>query len=143
MNPARLKAIADAQTGIAKKVLASVPTQHNWTTSQIISDMARSGSRPDPQIVTGCLDHLCDAGLIRERPQGRFQRIPIKEKDVPVTTQSEVKQDPSSKLERAAVALRALATELEDIALEIEEQHSGSDKELAKLRQLRDVLKTL
>src|SRR3546814_10004720 len=47
MNSVRMRAIEEGQTGIAKKVLSSVPIQESWTARQIVSDIARSGSRPE------------------------------------------------------------------------------------------------
>lgn len=143
---ARMRAIEEGQTGIAKKVLASVPIQETWTAHQIISDIARSGSRPDPHIVEGCLNTLCDSGLVRERPRGYFQRVkPKEEKVASIASAPQQKEpiDPLAKLGNIASSLRTLADELEDVALAIEEKHAGATEELAKLRQLKTLLRDL
>lgn len=147
MNNARLRAIEEGQTGIAKKVLASVPIQEAWTARQIVSDIARSGSRPDPHIVEGCLNTLVDSGLVRERPRGYFQRIKPKEEEVVsiASTPAQPKEpvDPLTKLGNIASSLRTLADEIEDVALTIEERQTATTEEIAKLRQLKALLRDL
>ena len=147
MNSARMRAIEEGQTGIAKKVLSSVPIQESWTARQIISDIARSGSRPDPHIVEGCLSTLCDSGLVRERPRGYFQRIKPKEKKVvsiaAAPAQPKEPVDPLTKLSNIASSLRTLADEIEDVALTIEERQTATTEEIAKLRQLKALLRDL
>ena len=147
MNNARMRAIEEGQTGIAKKVLASVPIQEAWTARQIVSDIARSGSRPDPHIIEGCLNTLVDSGLVNERPRGYFQRIkPKEEKVVPIASapaQPKEPIDPLAKLGSIASSLRTLADEIEDVALTIEERQTATTEEIAKLRQLKALLRDL
>ena len=147
MNSARMRAIEEGQTGIAKKVLSSVPIQESWTARQIVSDIARSGSRPDPHIVEGCLNTLCDSGLVRERLRGYFQRTKPKEEKVVsiAATSAQPKEpiDPLTKLGNIASSLRAMADEIEDVALAIEERQTATTEEIAKLRQLKALLRDL
>lgn len=147
MSSARMRAIEAGQTSIAKKVLSSVPIQESWTARQIVSDIARSGSRPDPHIVEGCLNTLCDSGLVREHPRGYFQRIkPKEEKAVSIaatSAQSKEPIDPLTKLSTVASILRSLANEIEDVALAIEERQTATTEEIAKLRQLKALLRDL
>ena len=148
MNPARLRAIENSQTSIAKKVLSCVPIQEAWTQHQIKMELHRSGSRTDPRIIEGCLNTLLESGLIKEPTRGSFQRIhiPDVQKDEPAVAQPQPEKkpvDPLSRLATVAETLRELADDLEDIALEVTQTRSSNDEELEKLRTLKTLLKQL
>lgn len=141
----RMRAIAENQTGIAKKVLAAVPIQSAWEVRKILAELARTGPMPEKRIVEGCLRSLCDSGLIRESPFGFFQRIEIKE-ELPVPKQSESQapaSSPFNRLSNVVNLLKTITNELEEIALAIEEQNTEVSEEVKKLQELKKLLKGL
>lgn len=143
----RMRAIADSQTGIAKKVLAAVPIQSPWEVRKIVAEIARTGPMPDKRIVEGCLRSLCDSGLIRESPFGFFQRIEIKEE--PIVQQKTAEKNPKdpsevfNRLNNVANMLKTIINELEEIALTVEEQRIESSEEAKKIKQFKELLKAL
>jgi hypothetical protein len=162
MNNSRLKAIEDGQTGIAKKVLAAVPAIEAWTHRQIVMEIARTGSCPDPRIVEGCLRSLGDAGLIKETKTGGWIRVMPKdspEKEpaaavVPAATKPAFTLvEPSRPFDRmAALAERmreraaefaAMAAEAEELALAFEAEVTRAGADSQRLKQLQELLRGL
>lgn len=161
LTPAKYHAALSGQTGIARKVLDMVPIQEAWTRSEIAAAMKRvTKSTPDVAVLDGCLARLKDAGLIRERGAGQYQRIEVREKEAAnVATaivanpgQNVVEQPAtpidilarlSSRVRDLATAMVVLASDIETAALTIEQGSADSNAELDKLRQLRAALKGL
>ncbi|WP_321953124.1 hypothetical protein [Paraburkholderia bannensis] len=161
MTPAKYQAALCGQSAIARKVLEIVPIKEAWSRTEIAATLKRvTKSTPDTAVIDGCLARLKDAGLIRERSAGVYQRIEIREKEAAiVATAIEVKprlqanEQPaapidvlgrlSSRVRELATQMVVLASDIETAALTIEQANESSSDEIGKLRQLRDVLKSL
>lgn len=161
MNAARLMEAERHISAQARKVLECVPLQEAWTTEQINSEIGRRGMRMDKSAVLGCLGSLKDAGLVREPSQQQFVRVfvqppltVVKEEPKLAIAAFEEKasgsSDPALKgltpLETFAFvagALRALATDIENTALEVESLLAEANAKVEKFRQLQELLKGL
>jgi hypothetical protein len=156
------------QSAQVQKTYAAVPIQEWWSAAQVGSAIQRaSGAAMDRKTLDACLHQLKDAGLVQKRADGTFCRarvaeekevvaktppdeaILVKGTDVPLTT----KPEGNGPFERmAALAgnmrlhatyLNQMASEVEAIALELEERRESDDVEAQKLRQLKSLLKEL
>jgi hypothetical protein len=151
MNPSRMRALEASQTSIARKVLDCVPLREWWHSTDIERELYRQGVRPGIRIVEGCLASLRDQGLIREAQNNRYQRVEAKEEKVvpiaqnkqPAPAQDPEDQSPFAKLCRIAHVLRTVATEIDDLALELHNHQTSNDEELKKLQQLKTILRDL
>lgn len=152
MNNARMRAIEQGLSGIAKKVLEAVPIENEWTTSQIITEMRRvTGAYPDKHVVDGCISALMDSKLIKEASHGHYTRVMSKPEPEPqsqpmlVSVSQPVPEPqpemPMDRLAKLAEDLRKLATTAEDIALDIEAQIQKARADTAKFKQLQELLK--
>lgn len=160
MTATRIRILENQQTGVAKKVYGAVPINEAWPSRQIVMELSRQGQVRDFSIIEGCLNTLKEVGLIREVAPGHFQRVkpkPTVEKEAePMSTKPlnpPTKSEPAEPVDRLAAIgtkLRGLsqtflelADDIDEAALAFEEKTSGNDEELAKLRQLKNVLKSL
>ena len=166
MTATRIRILENQQTGVAKKVYGAVPINEAWPSKSIVSELTRQGQIRDFSIIEGCLNTLKEVGLIKEMSPGHFQRVkpkPIAEKEAePMSTKplnpvispnSSIKGEPTEPVDRLAAIgtkLRGLsqmflelADDIDEAALAFEEKTSGNDEELAKLRQLKGLLKSL
>lgn len=163
MSESKFQRIFDTQTSVAKKVYNVVPKQDVWAVQQINAELNRLQQSIDFHILGGVLDSLVRAGLIQEVGKGRFMREPIRKKAVPAEKPQpqEVKMPPapsqavaqktaldklielSKAIETLGKAAAMYAKQLEDIALEVEEQIEKGSAEMKNLRQLRALLKTV
>ena len=166
MTATRIRILENQQTGVAKKVYGAVPINEAWPSKAIVMELTRQGQVRDFSIIEGCLNTLKEVGLIKEMSPGHFQRVkpkPIAEKEAePMSTKplnpvispnSSIKGEPTEPVDRLAAIgtkLRGLsqmflelADDIDEAALAFEEKTSGNDEELAKLRQLKNVLKSL
>lgn len=160
MTTTRIRILENQQTGVAKKVYGAVPINEAWPSRQIVMELSRQGQVRDFSIIEGCLNTLKEVGLIREVAPGHFQRVkpkPIAEKEAePMSTKPlnpPTKSEPAEPVDRLAAIgtkLRGLsqtflelADDIDEAALAFEEKTSGNNEELAKLRQLKNVLKSL
>lgn len=160
MTTTRIRILENQQTGITKKVYGAVPINEAWPSKSIVAELARQGQVRDFSIIEGCLNTLKEVGLIREVAPGHFQRVkpkPTIEKEAelmattPSKTSAESKStEPVDRLAAIGTKLRGLsqmflelADDIDEAALAFEEKTSGNDEELAKLRQLKNVLKSL
>lgn len=160
MTATRIRILENQQTGIAKKVYGAVPINEAWPSKAIVMELTRQGQVRDFSIIEGCLNTLKEVGLIKEVAPGHFQRVKPKstvEKEAESMTTTP--QKPSAKIEStepvdrlAAIGTKLrglsqmfleLADDIDEAALAFEEKTSGNDEELAKLRQLKNVLKSL
>lgn len=160
----RFKQLYTTLNAPVKKVYEAVPLSEAWTSSQIITEIARLGySMRDPKAIIGCLDTLKRHGLISEPSRGTFLRVEVKEtSNIEPTKQPEprekkmasnkpVTQIKHSNLDRLmilsdkanalATQMKALATELENVSLEIEAEIQENLTSAQKLKQLQDLLK--
>lgn len=150
MNPSRFRSLESGQTAIARKVFACVPIQEAWSKHIILSEVLRNGSRVDKNIFEGCLSALLDAGLIKEPIRNHYQRVHVTAEEEPEDVPAPAKptapvspQDPLSRLAALAKKLCDVATEVEELALDIEATKSNNEEELEKLRTLKTLLKGL
>ena len=160
MTATRIRILENQQTGVAKKVYGAVPINEAWPSKQIVIELSRQGQVRDFSIIEGCLNTLKEVGLIKETAPGHFQRVkpkPTVEKEAePMTTtplKLPAKSEPAEPVDRLAVIgtkLRSLsktflelADDIDEATLAFEEKASGNDEELAKLRQLKGLLKSL
>ena len=158
MTATRIRILENQQTGVAKKVYGAVPINEAWPSRQIVMELSRQGQVRDFSIIEGCLNTLKEVGLIREVAPGHFQRVkpkPIAEKEAePMTTKPlnpvAPPTEPMDRLVAIGTKLRGLsqtflelADDIDEATLAFEEKTSGNDEELAKLRQLKNVLKSL
>jgi hypothetical protein len=160
MTAARIRILENQQSGVAKKVYSAVPINEIWPIKQIAFELQRQGIVRDLSIVEGCLNSLKDTGLIKEASPGCFQRVkpraepkPAKKESAMATTPaapSSQPVDPVDKLAAIATKMRGLsqmflelADDIDEAALALDEKASGNDEELAKLRQLKGLLKSL
>jgi hypothetical protein len=146
-----------------KKVYEAVPASEAWTSTQIIGEISRLGySMRDSKAIIGCLDTLKRQGLIQEPERGSFIRIEVKEtttfdkfieetKEKTMATSKPVTQIKQSNLDRLinlsekanglAAQMKSMATELENVALEIEAEIQENSTSAQKLKQLQELLK--
>ena len=160
MTATRIRILENQQTGVAKKVYGAVPINEAWPSKAIVMELTRQGQVRDFSIIEGCLNTLKEVGLIKEMSPGHFQRVkpkPTVEKEAepmtttPSKTSAENKPiEPVDRLAAIGTKLRGLsqmflelADDIDEAALAFEEKTSGNDEELAKLRQLKNVLKSL
>ena len=160
MTATRIRILENQQTGIAKKVYGAVPINEAWPSKSIVAELTRQGQVRDFSIIEGCLNTLKEVGLIKEMAPGHFQRVrpkPTVEKEAePMTTKplnQPTKSEPTEPVDRLAAIgtkLRGLskmflelADDIDEATLAFEEKASGNDEELAKLRQLKGLLKSL
>lgn len=156
----RPRFLENQQTGVAKKVYGAVPINEAWPSKSIVAELTRQGQVRDFSIIEGCLNTLKEVGLIKETAPGHFQRVkpkPTVEKEAePMTTKTlnpPTKSEPAEPVDRlAAIGTRLrslsktfleLADDIDEATLAFEEKASGNDEELAKLRQLKGLLKSL
>ncbi len=160
MTATRVRILENQQTGVAKKVYGAVPINEAWPSKSIVAELTRQGQVRDFSIIEGCLNTLKEVGLIKEMAPGHFQRVkpkPTVEKEAePMTTKPlnpPTKSEPTEPVDRLAAIgtkLRGLsqmflelADDIDEATLAFEEKASGNDEELAKLRQLKGLLKSL
>ena len=166
MTATRVRILENQQTGIARKVYEAVPINEQWPTKQIVAELHRQGLVRDFSIVEGCLNSLKESGLIKEMSRGYFQRARPKveaEKEAPTMSKplnpvlspadvplSTKQTDPVNRLADIGTKLRelskmflGLADDIDNAALALDEKAAGNDEELAKLRQLKGLLKSL
>ncbi|MBS0454018.1 MAG: hypothetical protein JSS14_22170 [Proteobacteria bacterium] len=156
MTPARLARLESSLNGTARKVLSAVPLQEPWSKEQIMSELRRVGSSLSPDAMVGSLNFMTDRGLVKEAERGKFIRIqarlienqPEPEEMQTVTLKQVPKQgvpktDVLTRLAGLASDLRTIATEIDAVALDVEERFAAIQKDSEKLRQFTELLKSL
>ena len=163
ISKTRFKQVFNTLNAPVKKVYEAVPVSEAWTSTQIIAEISRLGySMRDSKAIIGCLDTLKRQGLIQEPERGSFIRIEVKEtttfdkfieetKEKTMATSKPVTQIKQSNLDRLinlsekanglAAQMKAMATELENVALEIEAEIQENSTSAQKLKQLQELLK--
>ena len=160
MTATRIRILENQQTGVAKKVYGAVPINEAWPSKSIVTELTRQGQVRDFSIIEGCLNTLKEVGLIKEMAPGHFQRVkpkPTTEKEAELMAVTPSKPpakgestEPVDRLAAIGTKLRGLsqmflelADDIDEATLAFEEKASGNDEELAKLRQLKGLLKSL
>ncbi len=79
MNNARLAALQQGLSSVAKKVLDATPIEEAWSVTQIMQEMHRAiGTHHERRVVAGALASMVQQGIVRELLPGRFQRVTAK-----------------------------------------------------------------
>ena len=143
MNSTRLAVLHAAHTGIAKKVLDAVPINQAHSPKQILQELYRMGTRCDPKTLDGCLMTLLDSGVIRERSTNTFQQVVITTKDTAPMSSTNKPAPIFDRLAAVASTLSGIATELDDIALNLQSDGEAEKEELKQLRALKVMLSGL
>lgn len=138
LSPIKFRTALAGMTSVAQKVYEAVPIQETWPNSSIHTEMKRRGMSYDYSVLGGCLKTLVQAGLIKESTQG-FTRVAVKQETekMPKTTSASL----PDQLGQLASSLRNVADQMDEIALEIEEQLSSNTNAAKKLQALQAALK--
>lgn len=156
MNHAKQARAEDDLNPTARKVLEAVPIEEVWSLTQIASEMKRRGVNMDIRILQGVLNHLCDCKLVKEDQPRQFVR---KGKAPMLQTATQTPTPPSPvltvvtpgappagpvpllvKFAELAGQIRALASAVEDLALEVETKFQASGEAADRLRKLQQLL---
>lgn len=159
MTPARYDQTVRELTQICRKVFDATPITEPWHDAAIMSELRRKGSNVEGSVIRGCLDTLFRVGLVKEGTPRHFQRIqaPTKEASMPTTAMPENTAtthrptlakvaDPAPKLStldrlaRISLKFRDLADELDDIAIQADEDMKAQGQDTETLRQLQKLL---
>lgn len=166
LSQTRFKQLHNTLNAPVKKVYEAVPLSESWTTTQIIAEVSRLGySMRDSKAIIGCLDTLKRHGLITEPERGSFVRVEVREtvthntfdkfleetKEKTMATSKPVTQIKQSNLDRLislsekasglALQMKSLASDLENVSLEIEAEIQENVISAQKLKQLQELLK--
>jgi uncharacterized protein YfcZ (UPF0381/DUF406 family) len=123
MTETKFNSIYRGVTEQAKKVYSGVPLAEPWTVAQIMSELERLGhGHRELRMVSGCLNSLKEAGLIKEPAPGRWIRIDIRskqpvpqEKVVAISQAKEEKEPPVPAINTQPVPEKSDLTPLERI----------------------------
>lgn len=164
MNQARYDSIVKGLSAIARKVFDVVPMATAWDTHQIMAEIARrniSVSR-DLNVIEGCLRSLVDSGIVR-RVDGAYRRIEVAHKLIEKPAKEPEVQTPPTKVPPAppkisatdtlialsqeaaklGSAMAALSKRIDDAVLDIEQEMEAERAQVAKVRQVAELLKSL
>jgi hypothetical protein len=169
MTPARAERLVRDLTNVQAKVFHAVPVQEAWADTTIMQELRRQGSNVAMDVIRGCLETLRRLNLIREPEPRHFQQInhhmradgtpkeyddmatpehtttthrPKVALDTPALTgiPNASKVSALDRIARIAITLADIARELEDVAIQVDEDLKGAGKDSEDLRQLRDLL---
>lgn len=168
MNQAKQNDVEAGLSGIAKKILEHVPIGNPITPGKLSNEMSRvTGSKVDIKVITSCLNTMKERGLIREVQSMNFVRVPPKprlvseKKELPSKEEAmqakpqESKAFPppvaaidrlaviSSKVRDLSKTITALASEIDDVAIEVEQQMQAIKADTLKLSQFKEFLKSI
>ncbi len=167
ISRSRFDAAYREQSPAAQKVYSAVPDGQFWPIPKIAAEMKRLGQNPEISHVAGCLGTLLHVGLVTEQLRGHFSKAEIKEpvklferlktvaaqpkeenmktatQPVSKKTPLEILGDISSRAIALSDMVKKFAADIENAAIEIQQQIETGDEETAKLRQLQSLLKSL
>jgi hypothetical protein len=149
ITAARQQELLNAQTDMARKVFYAVPIQEPFSSNQILAALQRTTqSTIQFRMLEGCLNKLCDSGLIIEPSRGQFQRITPREKITkpPPITEANGNGHASEAVElltELADRARKLAQDIDAAAAVIAEEAHANEDGARKLRQLQEIFKGL
>lgn len=157
MNSAKLVEAERGLSVMARKVLDATPKGPPASLHEVMKELHQAGSNPEQSVVLGCLNTLTKAGLVREPEPKMFTRVtprailtvasagkqtedaaPSVEKD----TLAKI-ADLAAAVREASRALAAVATQLEDVALEVEDRIGKAGEGAEKLKQLQELLRSI
>lgn len=163
LSAAKVDAILQGQTGLARKVYEATPIREAWAVGQIQAAM-RNGGVNEQRVIVGCLKDMREAGLVKELG-GLFQRAevrnkaaanttptekkPIMQKPAPITPKqaqpmevlAELSDDIISLATDLSDRLKRLSARVEEVALSVELDREKNAENLAKFSQLQALLK--
>ena len=165
----KFKGIYNGLSSVQKKVYGAVPIAEAWDTTKIKIELARTSSIVETRILMGCLNGLIACGLVKEYQNGTFQRVPIDAKtealiedgaeqqgdheEEPMTEAQMKKQsaaDPIEKISKLTEKckgilemLKELASDIDTVAIEVQESFTEQGKGAEKLKQLQQLLKSI
>jgi len=169
MTPERAERLVRDLTNVQAKVFYAVPVQEAWADTAIMQELRRKGSNIAMDVIRGCLNNLARMNLIREPQPRQFQQInhhqradgSPKDQPMPSPENTTTTHRPSSssgvlvkiennpqgakvsaldRIARIAIALADIAKELEDVAIQVDEDLKGAGKDSQDLRDLRALL---
>ena len=161
MNEARFSSIHRGLSTVAQKVYAAVPIADEWAIEAVRRELTRKGHTIDLHTIRGCMSSLVDSGLVTEPSRGQFSRVAIKEaykapaepKPVKEAKQPEnpmPKQGAidkltalSARVRTAMSAMKTLADDIDNAALEIEADILKAGEGAQKYKQLQALLKEM
>lgn len=149
MRNARMREAIQSLTGVTRKIFEAVPVEVAWNRHQIHQELIRSGRTYEVQSVDGQLTRLAELGLVEQPKIGYFKRVspkPDKSKPVVKAKDKPVPQKPNDVgvLERMADIAnraRALADDIDELALQADETIKRAESGSEKLRILQSLLK--
>lgn len=154
MNSVRFNSMYGGLSAVAKRVYEAVPISESWSAQQIKAELDRRGAgvSKDARVFGGCLCDLVARGLVSEAPHGMFRRVKVSLREAQPPQQKEQvvqsvqKSQPPAKsaldrLSALATQLKAIAGELETVALEMEDERAVDAEGRKRLEQLQQLLK--
>lgn len=135
-------------TGQLSKLYDAIPLQDAWTISQIHSELHRNGSSMEYKVVHAVLNQLVDRGLVTQIKNGLYKRLHAAEVNQPKpksTNMATAKKQltPIEILAELAAKARQFANELDNAAIDIEQEFQTSSAQSKKLKQLQSLLKDI
>ena len=160
MNEARFSSIHRGLSSVAQKVYAAVPIADEWAIEAVRRELTRKGHTIDLHTIRGCMSTLVDSGLVAEPSRGQFSRVAIKETyKAPPKAVKEAKQPEkpampkqgaidkltalSARVRTAMSAMKTLADDIDNAALEIESDILKAGEGAQKYKQLQALLKEM
>lgn len=168
MNAKKFDSKFNGLTSLAKKVYEAMPINEGWNVSQILAEIARNGGTcPDHKTTLRICQELAESGmaivtLTKGRGDGFFKRVHIpktqppqqepvmaeptpapkaKPADILTLKPAPKKKGPMELLADLASKARQFAEELDNAALEIEQEFQNSEAKSEQLKQLKSLLK--
>jgi len=160
LNEARFSSIHRGLSTVAQKVYAAVPIADEWSIEAVRRELTRKGHNIDLHTIRGCMSSLVDSGLVTEPSRGTFSRVAIKEaykappKPIKEAKQPEKPAMPkqgaidkltalSARVRTAMSAMKTLADDIDNAALEIEADILKAGEGAQKYKQLQALLKEM
>lgn len=166
MTPRRLEQLSAGLNSLEHNVLGATPIAEAWTVALICSELRRVGRRHDNAHVVAVLNRMKEKGVVREPRPGLFVRVEARataDEDKPAAPLPDHQEPPMNAIARVPAAplpadpmsaiaelsqrLRAnaaeqvaLARQLDDLALGVEERLQRESADSQRLRQLRALL---
>lgn len=161
MNEARFSSIHRGLSTVAQKVYAAVPIADEWAIEAVRRELTRKGHTIDLHTIRGCVSTLVDSGLVTEPSRGTFSRVAIKEAykapaepkpikeakqpEKPMPKQGAIDKLTalSARVRTAMSAMKTLADDIDNAALEIEADILKAGEGAQKYKQLQALLKEM
>ena len=161
MNEARFSSIHRGLSSVAQKVYAAVPIADEWAIEAVRRELTRKGHTIDLHTIRGCMSSLVDSGLVTEPSRGQFSRVAIKEAykapaEPKAVKEAKQPENPmpkqgaidkltalSARVRTAMSAMKTLADDIDNAALEIEADILKAGEGAQKYKQLQALLKEM